>query len=286
MLNANPELAVPPESHFLRSVAKRPRSYTPRSLVEHALRSERFRDWALEERRVWESFDQVGPRSLAEATDVLYTCYAEANGKLRWGDKTPPYVMIVEQLASLLPAARFIHLIRDGRDVALSFSSVSFGPRNDPVAQAIFWRNRVEAGRRAGESLGNERYFELRYEDLVARPEDELRRLCAFVDLAFDPMMLRHHETAGHSIPESRRLFHASVEKPLTANLRDWRTRMTTNDVAWFEAIAGDLLSAVGYELSGSAKPRGAWLRVGASTVRSSLGAAKVALLSRRTRGM
>jgi hypothetical protein len=286
MLNANPQLAVPPESHFLRSVARRPRSYTPMSLVEHALRSERFPDWDLEERGVWEAFDRARPRTLAEAIDVLYSCFAEANGKARWGDKTPPYVMLVEQLARLLPDARFIHLIRDGRDVALSFSSVSFGPRNDPVAQAIFWRNRVIAGRRAGVSLGKERYLELRYEDLVARPEDELRRVCAFVDLAFDPMMLRYHETARRSIPGSRKEFHANVDKPLTADLRDWRTRMTTSDVAWFEAIAADLLTALGYELSGSVRPRGSWLRIRASQARSNLGAAKVALLSRGTRAM
>jgi hypothetical protein len=98
--------------------------------------------------------------------------------------------------------------------------------------------------------------------------------------------MLRYHETARRSIPGSRKEFHANVDKPLTADLRDWRTRMTTSDVAWFEAIAADLLTALGYELSGSVRPRGSWLRIRASQARSNLGAAKVALLSRGTRAM
>src|SRR5205809_595320 len=82
------------------------------------------------------------------------------------------------------PESRFVHLIRDGRDVGLSIREMSWGPSKMP-ALAEFWAKRIRTGRSEGARLGGARYLELRYEDLVEGPVRELRRVCAFLDLDF-----------------------------------------------------------------------------------------------------
>ena len=108
---------------------------------------------------------------------------AERQGKPRWGDKTPLYMSQLSLLDRLLPDALWVHLVRDGRDAALSFLELPEGfsgktwaqPRT-PAQFAARWRTEIRAARRLGSRAGG-RYLELRYEDLVAEPERELRRL-------------------------------------------------------------------------------------------------------------
>lgn len=273
MLNAHPALAVPPESHFLRRAAARPTSTTPRDLLAAALASDRFADWGLDPDDIRAAAAERRPASLAEATDLLFSAFAAAQGKTRWGDKTPPYVTCIDGLATMLPDARFIHIVRDGRDVALSYASVAFGPRDDPVAQAEFWRRRVDAGRASGRKLGPDRYLELAYEELVSESERELRRVCAFVSLPFDPAMLEYHRTVETALPSARKVNHTNADKPLARNIRDWRSVMPPDDQAAFEAVAGDLLHELGYEVTGAAAPRGIGRRLAVERLRHRVGA-------------
>jgi hypothetical protein len=268
MLNAHPDLAVPPESHFLRYAAEKPERVAPSRLIEIALASDRFAEWGMDPGIVRTSAASLPPRTLAEAADLIFSAYAAARGKPRWGDKTPPYVMCLDGLATILPDARFVHLIRDGRDVAQSFSGVDFGPPKDPVAQAYYWRRHVTSGRRAGARLGPDRYLEIRYEDLVEDPKRQLRSICGFADLAFDEVMLRYRETVPSAVPAGDRAYQANTEMPIVKGIRDWRTSMSPQDVAAFEAVAGDVLAALGYELSGARPPRGVDARLAVAKAR------------------
>src|SRR5439155_5974632 len=123
----------------------------------------------------------------------IYALYARSQGKTRYGDKTPWFVLYLPLLSRMFPEARFLHLIRDGRDVALAIRDVDWGP-SDPPLIADFWARRVRAGRKAGGRLEPGRYDELRYEDLLADPEGRTRDLCAFFDVEFLPEMLEFHE--------------------------------------------------------------------------------------------
>src|SRR5439155_5652095 len=190
------------------------------------------------------------PATFAEAVRSVFDAYASKHGKPRAGDKTPSYVIHIDLLAGVLPEGRFVHIVRDGRDVAMSYMDVPFGPK-DMHEAAVFWRRRVRAGRASGNRLGPGRYLELRYEDLVDHPEDCLGRVCALLDLAFDPVMLRYHERAEELVSAARHpghhghLFHAPEK-----GVRDWRTAMSRDDLALFESIAGPVLTQFGYERS------------------------------------
>ena len=83
---------------------------------------------------------------------------------------------------------------------------------------------------------------------VVARPEPELRGICAFAGLAFEPGMLDYPAT----VDVSQKPHQQSLKRPPTAGLRDWRTQLAPSDVAAFEAVAGDLLRELGYEAAGS----------------------------------
>jgi hypothetical protein len=183
----------------------------------------------------------------------VYACYAAHAGKPRYCDKTPGYVLHLDTLDSLFLEARFVHLVRDGRDVALSLREIDEWGPSKVAGAAKYWVEHVQAGRDRAARLGRERYLEVRYEDLVAEPETTLRSVCAFMDLPFDPCMLSYYERADEvmaaiALPQH----HERIRKPPTRDLRSWRTEMAPDDVATFEAIAGPLLHELGYELANS----------------------------------
>jgi hypothetical protein len=254
IFDSHPDLAIPGESHFIVHLLPNRRRYeTAMGLDAEAFLADllphpRFRLWRLADDDVRSALKEDRPSTLADAIRTVFRLYAASQGKSRFGDKTPGYVSHLSSLAALFPEARFVHIIRDGRDVGLSYLDVSFGP--DTVERAaIHWERMVERGRQAGRRLGPDRYVQVRYEDLLDDPEATARALCAFADLEFHPRMLRYPERAadvarGSAFPEA----HGRLALPPTKGLRDWRTQMAQKDVTAFELLAGDLLTELGYE--------------------------------------
>lgn len=245
MLDSHRDLAVPPESYFLIPLMQEP--FSPDRFLSLLSDHRRFVRWGLPLGEVSDSLSKEQPGDLAGAVRVLYRTYAEYSGKTRWGDKTPGYVRHIRALAQLLPEAHFVHIIRDGRDVALSWLDAPFGPESVGEA-AERWRKDVRVGRRAGRRHAADRYMEVRYEKLVTRPERVLRRICEFAELPFDQRMLAYTATADRVIettlePES----HKRLREPPTPGLRDWRREMADADVRAFEEVAGDMLVKLGY---------------------------------------
>jgi hypothetical protein len=254
ILDTHPDMAIPGESHFIPVMVKRRSTYEVASgfrvdrFLEDLAPHPRFRRWGLPQDRVSRSLRLDPPMNLAEGIRRVYALFAEARGKPRYGDKTPAYVHHISPLAVLFPEARFVHLVRDGRDVALS--RLDHPTMSASVSDlAVLWKRGVEKGRRTGRRLGPERYREIRYEDLVKDPEGVTRSLCDFIRLKFDPVMLRYYERAGEIIrPTQHPGSHARIHLPPTSGLRDWRTQMAPGEVVLFDILAGELLEELGYE--------------------------------------
>ena len=254
MFDAHPEMAIPDESHFIVQFARHRARYREgagfdieryqQDLLDHWA----FRRWGLPETAVREALAAHPPADLAAAIRTTFGAYARARGKVRSGDKTPINVLHIDLLADLFREAVFIHVIRDGRDVALSYLSTDFGAKTLGQS-AIQWDRFVRAGRSAGGVLGDDRYREVRYEELIREPRKVLEELCSFVGLGFDERMLRYHERADELVPTLGHTdHHQNLYKPPTVGLRDWRLEMSTADVAVFQSIAGELLDELGYE--------------------------------------
>ena len=248
MLNAHAEIAVPPESRFIVELWPGSDAEVGVDSILRALSSHnRFQAWDLPIEAVRE---EMGPASTAAYRDILeavYGAYTRINGKKRWGDKTPRYVENIPLLAGLWPESRFIHLVRDGRNVALSYANVPFGPRTVSKAAAL-WAKRVAKGLADGRSLPPGRYIEIRYEDLVEDAEGETKDLCDFLQVDFDPGMLDYTERARDAVLTRAARFNPHVvEKPIQGTSH-WGADLPARLVEVFEVVGGDVLSELGYE--------------------------------------
>jgi hypothetical protein len=254
MLDRNSRLAVPDESYFVPLLARRHRgTVDPDAFLDDLRRLATLREWELEPAEVGKRLTPGMSTGAAIAT--VYEAYAAAQGKERWGDKTPMYMQHLRLLERLFPDAQFVHLVRDGRDVARSFLAMPEGIVTRTWAHptsvgefACEWRDQVGGARSLGRRVGPGRYHELRYERLVADPTAELRAICEFAGLPFEPGMLAY---AG-KLDLSRKPHQQSLTRPPTPGLRDWRRDLAPADVQAFEAVAGDLLAELGYPVAGS----------------------------------
>jgi hypothetical protein len=264
MLDSHPELAIPAETHFVPDLLERQAECrTSDELVDAIVAARTWGDFGLEADHLREA--AADARGAADVLRVFYGLCAAARGKPRWGDKTPGYVKRMRPIGAALDEARFVHLIRDGRDVALSrlARGMGVGKPIDDVAE--LWKRRIENARRQAKRLRG-RYLELRFEDLVAEPEPSLRRICELIELEFDPAMLHHHQRADERIGElgdlaaegerrgrdrdERQAAHALAAQPPTgARTEVWRTEMSAANRAAFEAVAGGLLVELGYDV-------------------------------------
>jgi hypothetical protein len=268
MLDAHPELTIPPETHFVPDLIKAARAASGTEPMLEAITSNRtWGDFGLDATELRERLDRVDPGDGAGAVRAFFTAYAEHQGKPRWGDKTPAYMLSVQRIGRTLPESRFIHLIRDGRDVALSQSARALNEQPPPAEQAARWVKRIRKSREQAAALKGPRYVEARYEDLVREPETTLRRICAFVELPWDGAMLGYHERAAERLTEMagslraegghaeqaagyRVANHApTTEPPDPGRLDKWRREMAPEDVRAYEAVAGELLAELGYEV-------------------------------------
>lgn len=257
MVDAHPEVAVPDESHFLPALAARRHEIETGSAVdvERLVRllcsSPGFRRWGLNPGEVTDDLHRARPGQLAGAVRLLYRLYARRQGKSRYADKTTTYVFAMPAISAILPEARFVHLMRDGRNVALSLLQLPWGPGTVEEA-AVWWRVRVEAARDAGALLGPRRYTGVRFEDLATSPATELERVTEFLGIPWDDRMLQYHDQSSAGIlqrmPEGRQQAHRNLRRPPTTTLRDWRRELPAASQLAFEALAGDLLEDLGYE--------------------------------------
>jgi hypothetical protein len=265
MLDAHPAMAIPPETHFIPALVKpwAEASNPQRALVETLVAHPRWKDFRIDAELLGRRLVDARPRDLGDALRLFYNLYAERFGKPRWGDKTPPYVRSMTLIQQLLPEARFIHVIRDGRDVTLSIKDLWWGPNSIDEA-AEWWLARVRAARRQAVDLRY--YLEVRYEDLVIRPEPELRAICRFLELSWDSCMLDYHRQAHDRLhelardmrsrsgdlirAEERTGIHALLRRPPEAGrVGRWKTEMAEPDRKRFEELAGSALQELGYEL-------------------------------------
>lgn len=254
MLDAHPELAVTNDTHFIPRAlrSENPHVALSRELVDRVVSYHRFARLGV---------DETTARGLASglSTYAAYVCrlydqVAAQRDKPHAGEKTPDYVRHLPLLHELFPSAKVLHIIRDGRDVALSaldWARPDKGPgrfvlwENEPlVVCALWWARFVIAGRLSGRVLGPALYHEVRYEALVAQPEAVLRDIVAFLELPFDECMLRFNEGRQSDDPS---LSAKAGWRPPTPGLRNWEEHFDSNDLDVFDALAGNLLDELGY---------------------------------------
>jgi len=184
---------------------------------------------------------------------------ARVQGVRRWADCTPEHLLYMEQIKRQLPEALFIHIIRDGRDVALSYARQGWvhplpWDRSEQVGIAgLYWEWMVQKGREQGGRLGAD-YREVRYEELVANPQAALSRLGGFIEQDLDYDQIQRAGIGSVSRPNSS--FAGEPEGGFNPVGR-WKTKMSAAEIAGFEGLVGASLEELGYELASTAPETG-----------------------------
>jgi len=260
MLDEHRDLAITRETHWIprffeRSIGLDDQRYVTPEIVPALFEYPRFQHLKISRTMVEDVILQSDRLSYADFVSRLFDLYGERKQKRLVGDKTPGYVRKIGVLHQLWPRTRFIHIIRDGRDVTLSMLTWRMAHRaagrrgtweEDPVTTtALWWEWHIRLGREAGGELSDGLYRELMYEDLVADTENCCRSVCGHLDLDFDDSMLRYYEGKTRDASD---LSANGAWLPPTQGLRDWHTQMTPEDQERFEAASGALLDELGYE--------------------------------------
>ncbi|MFF2518679.1 sulfotransferase family protein [Streptomyces sp. NPDC058086] len=173
---------------------------------------------------------------------------------MRWGDKRPAYALHVAEILRLFPDAQFVHLVRDGRDCAASLLRMPWWHRGFDEAVAI-WAQVVDTTRTYARELGPDSWYQLRFEDLVADPESQLRGVCGFLGEETPPGRPSRTASPGLAVP-ARKTWHRRTHGALdTSRAGAWTTRLTPDQIRLREAVSGERLTSYGYELAGTVRP-------------------------------
>jgi len=184
---------------------------------------------------------------------------ARSQGVERWADCTPEHLLYIPEIKREIPNALIVHIIRDGRDVALSYVKQGWAyplpwDRCEHLSVAgLYWEWIVSRGREYGRRLGGD-YQEVHFEALVTQPRETLARLSQFVGQDLDYQRIQQVGIGSVSEPNSS--FSEESREEFNPTER-WKTRMSTEDMDAFESLCGEFLQQLGYPLaSGKARRR------------------------------
>ncbi|MEE8526521.1 MAG: sulfotransferase, partial [Thermoanaerobaculia bacterium] len=205
MLTCHREIVAPPECGFAVWFYDKYRDWSrfraaalTAAFIDDLLGAKKFDTWGVSKGQLTECFADRPPESYAEAASRVYECYGRCRGRdfSRWGDKNNFHVDHVDTLDALFPEAFFVHIVRDGRNVACSYKQLHAEAIASRYAPRLPWKIADVAGEwranndkidAALKALGRGRSHRLRFEDLISDTEAVLRALCDALGETFDP---------------------------------------------------------------------------------------------------
>jgi hypothetical protein len=266
MLDSHSQLSIPAETGFVAGLlGDKNKNLSAQELFQYITTHPCWSDLALSKKEFFDKLLLLESYNLTEGIKCFYILYAQKHNKVRFGDKTPGYCLHIDEIQNLFPEARFIHIIRDGRDVALSVRPLWFSPSKDIKTIATDWSNRIQKTRELSKHCNY--YIEIKYETLITDPKNEIAKILKFIDLPFEEQVLDYYKHAHERLTEVQnrynddgslliskndRLYNHrnTSQPPLVENLSRWKKEMTENEIREFEAVAHETLKELGYEIN------------------------------------
>ena len=192
-------------------------------------------------------------RNIGDFLRIVMEAICRKQGVSRWAEKSPAHALYIPEIKRSIPDALIVHIIRDGRDVALSLADFERiypflwdGGKTLP-AFGMYWKWHVRTARSAGRQVGQD-YYELHYEDLVQRPNDTLYRLGCFIDHDLDYTRILRKGLGSVRQPESS--FSSDRSSDDFNPVGRWKQKYSPRELAEFESLLGDCLEEFGYTLA------------------------------------
>jgi len=255
LLDTHPSISVAPEAQFIMNLYGKYAGVTKwdddriLAFYNDLWLEKRLDDWNLNRERLRQDLLACGCRaSFADLCRIVYANYAAIQGKgdaVLLGDKNNHYALFVKELMALFPEAKFIHIVRDPRDTIVSYQSVRFDA-GSTCALAYRW-NRYNQEILKYSNEYPDRFILVRYEDLVMDPVHHLGRICSFLGVDYNPVMLEFYKYQSKNILKWE--WHQNLRKPLDRGLvYKWKGIMKDRDVLCSDYICGSLARRFGYE--------------------------------------
>ncbi|MEQ5791021.1 sulfotransferase [Muricauda sp. NFXS6] len=256
MLVTGKEVVIPPESYVWPRLIRR---FWPMSFLRWEIlcswvigefEAHKFDTWEVNLYKAHEKARGLpkNRRTLSNILHVIYSTYAEEKNQkdIRWGDKTPINTIYIDKLYKIFPNAQFIHIVRDPRDVVCSYVKAGL---YDNIWDALdFW---IESNKKAVKLetlLGKDQYFQVKYEKLVEFPEDELKKICTFLNINYSTKLLDFWKYSDNLGDVKRRKHHVNIGNPLnTDSIGKWKTVLNQEEKEIIETKAASEMRLFGY---------------------------------------
>lgn len=256
ILCSNSKVSIPPESYVLGKVYNKFRMFNilawpelVKIIVAEFESHENFSDWKINLQPVYQKLIHIeeNDQSLAKIIDVIFRHYSDEKfpGYAIWGDKTPQNNLWIDKIHKIFPEAKYINIIRDGRDVSCSF--LRSGHYTDIDTICRYWNMNILLTEKFEKKT--KRLLKIRYEDLVSKPEKEIRIICKFLNIRFEKKMIKPNLLFNKLGDVPVHKHHHNIIKPINTNsIGKWRKNFSKKQQKIVNKILQKNLKKLDYE--------------------------------------
>lgn len=257
ILNAHSQITVPRESFFLMPFLKK--KYLNRFITGSSLRA--FADYISSIPKFKATFVdgnygdfvlQLAQRekiTLRDLINDMFSSHCRNEGKNIWGNKTPSFFRKIDILFHLFPDAKFIHIVRDGRDVFDSWRKMN-PSMNNVASVALDWSYKLFKIEKSFKKIPANNKITIRYEDLLNTPEKIIQSICSLLGVKCEANMLDFYKSSHkYTIPQHSELIFKPLDK---SNVSKWKKCLTPREVKTFNLLARHYLKKYDYEIENS----------------------------------
>lgn len=258
ILNSHRDIAIPHPPHIMKNFFKLEPLYGDlnndanfKKLISDVVRSVELHPYPWEIRIDKEKIlRDAKERNLINVFFCVYDQYLESTGKKMWGCKSTFMIYHVALIRRYYPKAKFIYMVRDGRDVAVSAKKTIFN-HYSVYYTAQLWKKEQEIGIYWLNKLPETEILLARYEDILSKPEATVKSICAFLGEPYQDSMLNFFDTREAKKSGSISSAWKNTSQPiLKNNFQKFSAELKKDEVDLFEAIAGQELDYFSYPLS------------------------------------
>ena len=270
MLTCHRNIVIPPECGFAVwlypkygqwSQLRKSEDHLLTEFLDDLMKCRKIETWNMDVEGLFGFLKRREPLTYSDVVSSVYEWYGLSQGEnfVRWGDKNNFHIHHILSIKTIFPNACFIHIIRDGRDVACSYKKLSeqridvlYAPRLPGRLEDIAeqWKANIQTAVASFTIMGSETVYEIRFEDLILNTEASLRHLCEWLGEEYDPSMLDYY-IANQERGLEPRDFLSWKQKTLRPPIPDesgrYLSELTIQEIHLFENIAGQVLEKYGY---------------------------------------